>query len=142
MPRSFLASTDNRLVLFEEFRGNPSSVTFQTVTVGNACANAREGYTLELSCQGRAISGIKFASFGDPQGTCGKPFATGSQVFEKGTCEAADSLSIIQKVMNQYPFIISYRLMSFRLSAEFLCFGLLLFALWMAVMCWQIQLFH
>ncbi|KAL6336873.1 hypothetical protein AAG906_036187 [Vitis piasezkii] len=98
VPRSFLASTDNRLVLFEEFGGNPSSVTFQTVTVGNACANAREGYTLELSCQGRAISGIKFASFGDPQGTCGKPFATGSQVFEKGTCEAADALSIIQKL--------------------------------------------
>ncbi|KAJ9695245.1 hypothetical protein PVL29_010635 [Vitis rotundifolia] len=85
VPRSFLASTDNRLVLFEEFGGNPSSVTFQT-----DC--------WERLCQCSAISGIKFASFGDPQGTCGKPFATGSQVFEKGTCEAADALSIIQKL--------------------------------------------
>ena len=101
VPRSFLANTDNRLVLFEEFGGDPFLVTFQTVAVGSICANAREGYTLELSCQGqRAISNIKFASFGDPKGTCEYPFATaGSQSFKKGTCEAAGALSIIQEVM-------------------------------------------
>ncbi|KAK9291163.1 hypothetical protein L1049_009351 [Liquidambar formosana] len=51
--------------------------------------NAYEENTLELSCQrGRVISEIKFASFGEPTGTCGS--------FEKGSCEAAKSLSIIE----------------------------------------------
>ncbi|KAF8396486.1 hypothetical protein HHK36_018109 [Tetracentron sinense] len=90
VPRSFLRDGTNTLVLFEEMGGNPSLVNFQTVTVGSACGNSYEGSTLELSCQGgRTISEIRFASFGDPQGTCGS--------FEKGTCEADNSLSIIQK---------------------------------------------
>lgn len=66
-------------------------VNFKTVTVGKACANAYEGNTLELSCQGgKAISEIRFASFGDPSGECGS--------YEKGTCEAAKSLSVVQAV--------------------------------------------
>lgn len=81
----------NTLVLFEEIGGNPSQINFQTVIVGSACANAYENKTLELSCHGRSISDIKFASFGNPQGTCG--------AFTKGSCESNnEALSLVQKV--------------------------------------------
>ncbi|KAJ0030611.1 hypothetical protein Pint_13540 [Pistacia integerrima] len=90
VPRSFLQDDVNTLVLFEEFGGNPSQVNFQTLVVGTACGNAYEEKTLELSCNGRPISAIKFASFGDPQGTCGS--------FEVGTCEAEkEILPILQQ---------------------------------------------
>ncbi|KAK9275071.1 hypothetical protein L1049_022329 [Liquidambar formosana] len=90
IPRSFLNKKRNTLVLFEEMGGNPSQVSFLTVTVGTACGNAYEGNTLQLSCQGgRTISVIQFASFGDPQGTCGS--------FKKGSCEAANSFSAVEK---------------------------------------------
>ncbi|CAA7061217.1 unnamed protein product, partial [Microthlaspi erraticum] len=82
VPRSFLNSDgDNTLVLFEEIGGNPSFVNFQTVRVGSVCANVDEKNVLELSCNGKPISAIKFASFGNPGGKCGS--------FEKGTCEAS-----------------------------------------------------
>lgn len=81
----------NELVLFEEIGGNPSFVNFQTNIVGNACGSAYENKTMELSCQGRTISAIKFASFGDAQGTCGS--------FEKGTCQGTnDAVSILFEV--------------------------------------------
>ncbi|XP_054819914.1 beta-galactosidase 15-like [Prosopis cineraria] len=90
VPRSFLRDGDNTLVLLEEMGGNPSYVNFRTVSVGTACGNAYENHSLELSCQSRSISAIKFASFGNPQGTCGS--------FYKGTCESNnDALSIIEK---------------------------------------------
>ncbi|KAK3034526.1 hypothetical protein RJ639_032515 [Escallonia herrerae] len=90
VPRSFMSDDDNELVLFEEFGGNPSLVNFQTVRVGTACGNAYENKTMELSCEGRLISDIKFASYGDaPEGTCGS-FATGS-------CQGKnDALSIVR----------------------------------------------
>ncbi|XP_010518958.1 PREDICTED: beta-galactosidase 15-like [Tarenaya hassleriana] len=88
VPRSFLNSEgDNTLVLFEEIGGNPSLVNFQTVTVGSICANAYEKNTLELSCNGKPISAIKFASFGNPGGVCGS--------FEKGTCEGSNDAEAI-----------------------------------------------
>ncbi|XVE99945.1 hypothetical protein REPUB_Repub03eG0243800 [Reevesia pubescens] len=90
LPRSFLNRNINTLILFEEIGGDPSQVSFQTVTVGSICANANEGNTLEISCQGgQTISQIIFASFGDPQGKCGS--------FQKGSCEAALSLSAVEK---------------------------------------------
>ncbi|KAL3744635.1 hypothetical protein ACJRO7_013837 [Eucalyptus globulus] len=89
VPRSFMEEDVNTLVLFEEFGGNPSLVNFQTVTVGSACANAHEKKTLKLACQGRPISAVKFASFGDPQGSCGS--------FAKGSCEGSnDAVAILQ----------------------------------------------
>ncbi|KAK7265465.1 hypothetical protein RJT34_33085 [Clitoria ternatea] len=89
VPRSFLKDGENTLVLFEEFGGDPSLVNFQTVVVGTVCGNAYENKTLELSCNGRPISGVKFASFGNPQGVCG--------AFTKGSCESKnDALSIVQ----------------------------------------------
>lgn len=85
-----MTADENTLVLFEEFGGNPSLVNFQTVTIGTACGNAYENNVLELACQNRPISDIKFASFGDPQGSCGS--------FSKGSCEGnKDALDIIKK---------------------------------------------
>ena len=81
------------MILFEEIGGTPLPVSFQIVVTGTLCGSAYEGNLLEMSCQtGHTISEIQFASFGDPQGTCGS--------FKKGYCEAANSLSAIQKVIN------------------------------------------
>ncbi|XVE70737.1 hypothetical protein DITRI_Ditri10aG0095000 [Diplodiscus trichospermus] len=90
VPRSFLKDGENTLVLFEEFGGNPLGVQFQTVEVGSACINAYEGKSVELSCDGRPISRIDFASFGNPQGQCGS--------FKKSECESeVDAVSILEK---------------------------------------------
>ncbi|XP_043710768.1 beta-galactosidase-like [Telopea speciosissima] len=89
IPRSFLNAEDNTLILFEEMGGNPTQINFQTVTVGKVCGNAYEGSILELSCGiGGKISAIEFASFGDPQGTCGS--------FKKGSSDAPNTLSVLQ----------------------------------------------
>lgn len=88
VPRSWLNDGVNTLVLFEEFGGNPSQVNFQTVVVGTVCGQAHENKTMELTCHGRPISEIKYASFGDPQGACG--------AFKKGSCEI-DVLPVIEK---------------------------------------------
>lgn len=93
IPRSYLRKRKNTLTLFEEIGGDTSQVSFQTVTIGTTCGSAYEGKTLELSCQGgHTISDIQFASFGNPNGTCG--------AFKKGSCEAANTLSTVQKVIN------------------------------------------
>ncbi|XVE97866.1 hypothetical protein REPUB_Repub03eG0055600 [Reevesia pubescens] len=89
VPRSFLQDGENTLVLFEEFGGNPSAVQFQTVEIGNACVNAYEGKTVELTCHDRPISRIEFASFGNPQGVCGS--------FKKSECESdVDAASVLE----------------------------------------------
>ncbi|KAL9165755.1 hypothetical protein ABFS82_06G191200 [Erythranthe guttata] len=89
VPRSFMNKDVNEFVLFEEFGGNPSLVSFQTVRPGSVCGNAYENKDMEISCQGKTISDVKFASFGDVQGICGS--------FEKGTCEAKnDAISIVK----------------------------------------------
>lgn len=91
VPRSFMNEGVNTLVLLEEFGGNPTLVNFQTVRPGTICGNVNEKNTLELSCQGKPISEIKFASFGTPEGTCGS--------FQKGTCEGSkDALSVLHTV--------------------------------------------
>ncbi|KDP33945.1 hypothetical protein JCGZ_07516 [Jatropha curcas] len=90
VPRSFLKKGRNTLILFEEVGGNPSNVSFQIVTVGTICGSAYEGSTLELSCTGgRIISDIEFASYGDPQGSCGS--------FNKGDFEATHSVSAVER---------------------------------------------
>ncbi|KAL0291329.1 UNVERIFIED_CONTAM: Beta-galactosidase [Sesamum calycinum] len=87
VPRSFLNDEDNTLVLFEEFGGNPTFISVQTVTMKSAFAHAYEGNSLELSCQGRVISKVKFASFGN--GTYGS--------LVKGSCNSPNSLSVVKK---------------------------------------------
>lgn len=48
---------------------------------------------INLSCQGRSISYVKFTSFGNPMGTCGS--------LTKGICEETkDALSILLKVLS------------------------------------------
>lgn len=77
--------------MFEEVGGDVSQVNLQTVAVGTVCANVLEGSTLELSCQGDgSFSEIQFASFGNPEGTCGS--------FTKGSCDAPDALDVVKKV--------------------------------------------
>ncbi|XP_048321306.2 beta-galactosidase 7 [Ziziphus jujuba] len=91
IPRSFLKADNNEIVLFEEFGGNPWNVQFQTVTIGTACADAYEGNTLELSCQGgRVISDVKFVSFGLPQGSCGS--------FSVGRCESPKAYAYVMNI--------------------------------------------
>ncbi|XP_068664869.1 beta-galactosidase 15-like [Aristolochia californica] len=90
VPRSFLKTDDNILTLFEEFGGNPTGVSFQTVTVGTACGSVPEGGLLELSCSGgRSISKIEFASFGDVTGSCGS--------YVKGACESEEAMAPVQE---------------------------------------------
>lgn len=92
VPRSFLNDQTNTLILFEEFGGNPSNVSLQTITIGTICGNAYEESVLELSCQGGLkISGVQFASFGDLQGSCGS--------FREGSSNVANTISIVQKVL-------------------------------------------
>eukprot|EP00258_Populus_trichocarpa_P013592 XP_002324727.3 beta-galactosidase 7 [Populus trichocarpa] len=91
IPRSYLNKDgQNTLILFEEVGGNPTNVSFQIVAVETICGNAYEGSTLELSCEGgRTISDIQFASYGDPEGTCG--------AFMKGSFYATRSAAVVEK---------------------------------------------
>lgn len=93
IPREFLNARENHLTLFNEFGGTPDNVNVQTVTVGTVCGHAYDGHYLELSCQGgRVFSDIKFASFGEPQGSCGS--------FRRGSCEAPYAMAVIRQVRN------------------------------------------
>ncbi|WRX32735.1 D-galactoside/L-rhamnose binding SUEL lectin domain - like 10 [Theobroma cacao] len=70
--------------------GNTTDISFQIVTVGAICGFAYECSTLELSCQGgRTIADIQFASFGDPQGSCGS--------YKAGSFQATTSLAAVEK---------------------------------------------
>lgn len=112
MPRSWLKPSENLLVLFEELGGDPSRISLDKRSVSSVCAEVSEyhptiknwhiesyGKTEEfhkpkvhLGCApGQYISSIKFASFGTPLGTCGS--------FQQGTCHAAASYGIIEKVV-------------------------------------------
>eukprot|EP01018_Ginkgo_biloba_P015201 Gb_00911 [translate_table: standard] len=110
VPRSWLRSTGNVLVLFEELGGNPSQITLLTRSIEAVCAKVLESYPspvdswesnmkntakpgkpeLRLNCaQGQLISSIKFAGFGTPEGQCGS--------FQHGECKAEETLQIVQK---------------------------------------------
>ncbi|CAG7910776.1 unnamed protein product [Brassica rapa] len=91
VPRSFLNDKGhNTITLFEEMGGDPSMVKFKTVVTGRVCAKAHEHNKVELSCNNRPISAVKFASFGNPSGLCGS--------FAAGTCEGAkDAAKIVAK---------------------------------------------
>ncbi|KAI4963289.1 hypothetical protein ZWY2020_015111 [Hordeum vulgare] len=64
VPRSFLkAGEPNTMVLFEEAGGDPTRVSFHTVAVGAACAEAEVGDEVALACShGRTISSVDVAS--------------------------------------------------------------------------------
>ncbi|KAI4304682.1 hypothetical protein MLD38_040158 [Melastoma candidum] len=112
VPHSWLQSSGNTLVLFEEAGGDPTQLSFATRIVTSVCAHVSESHppqiktwtkttetgtmpppVLSLRCPSpnQAISSIKFASFGTPSGTCGS--------FRKGNCTSntSDTLAIVRK---------------------------------------------
>ncbi|KAI7988967.1 putative indole-3-pyruvate monooxygenase YUCCA4 [Camellia lanceoleosa] len=108
VPRSWLQSSGNTLVLFEEMGGDPTQLSFATKQIGSLCSHVSEshpqpvdmwstdqmtgkksGPMLSLECPfpNQIISSIKFASFGTPRGTCGS--------FSHSQCSDNGALSII-----------------------------------------------
>ncbi|XP_048335049.2 beta-galactosidase 10-like [Ziziphus jujuba] len=111
IPRSWFKPTGNVLVIFEEKGGDPSKINFGVRKTTALCATVSEDYpsniqnylrkdasvshknstTVRLKCPENAlISGIKFASFGNPTGTCG--------AYYKGDCHDPSSISVVEKV--------------------------------------------
>lgn len=81
---------NNNLTLFEEAGGDPTYVNLRTIAPGTVCGSVFERETLNLTCPGGKIFKIKFASFGNPEGTC--------QSFQKGSCEAPGTFDIVKQV--------------------------------------------
>ncbi|KAK7282252.1 hypothetical protein RIF29_10887 [Crotalaria pallida] len=110
VPRSWFKPSGNVLVIFEEIGGDPTTITCMRRKVSGACALVGEDYpsvglhsqgddTVEnnndtplarLSCpDNTVISAVKFASFGNPSGTCGS--------FLKGDCHDPNSNIVVEK---------------------------------------------
>ncbi|XP_023918924.1 beta-galactosidase 8 [Quercus suber] len=110
VPRSWLQSSGNTLVLFEEIGGDPTKISFATRKIVSLCSHVSEshpspvdtwdadstsgmksGPLLSLECPfpGQVISSIKFASFGTPDGSCGS--------FGHGQCSSSNALAVVQK---------------------------------------------
>lgn len=110
VPRSWLKSSDNTLVLLEEIGGDPTQLSFATRQVESLCSHVSESHpspvdmwssnskagrklrprlSLECPFPNQVISSIKFASYGRPSGTCGS--------FSHGSCRSTSALSIVQK---------------------------------------------
>lgn len=110
VPHSWLKSSDNTLVLFEEIGGDPTQLSFGTRQVESLCSHVSESHpspvdmwssdskegrklrprlSLECPFPNQVISSIKFASYGRPSGTCGS--------FSHGSCRSTNALSIVQK---------------------------------------------
>jgi hypothetical protein len=67
---------------------NCGTVSFTTNSNGIICATAAEGSYLTLTAPaGKVITGINFASYGTPTGSCGS--------FVTGSCHASNSLSVV-----------------------------------------------
>lgn len=115
IPRSWLQTLNNLLVIFEETGGNPFEISIKLHKASIICAQVSEshypplhkwfkqdpfdgkisvdGFTpeMQLHCRdGYMISFIKFASYGTPYGSC--------QAFSRGNCHAPDSLAVVSKV--------------------------------------------
>lgn len=110
IPRSWLNPSENLLVVFEEWGGDPSGISLVKRSARSVCADIFEGQPAlknwqmialgkidhpqakaHLSCpQGQKIYHIKFASYGLPQGTCGS--------FRQGSCHAHRSYDAFEKV--------------------------------------------
>ena len=112
IPRTWVHSGKNLLVLHEELGGDPSKISLLTRTGQEVCAHVSEAdpppadswqpnlefmsqsSQVRLTCeQGWHISMINFASFGTPRGHCGK--------FNPGNCHA-NVLSVVQQVRKTF----------------------------------------
>lgn len=114
VPRSFVKSSGNVLVLFEEMGGDPSQIAFTTRQTGILCSHVSEshpatvdawvskfkapvlsrrklGPRLHLKCAypNQLISSIRFASFGNPSGFCGS--------YVHGSCSIDGALQVVQQ---------------------------------------------
>ncbi|KAH0777747.1 hypothetical protein KY290_009158 [Solanum tuberosum] len=104
VPRSFLKSKDNVLVLFEEEIGNPLGITIDIISITKVCAHVTNSNPplvnswrkhgrrpkVQLSCPPRRkISKILFASFGNPIGDCDD--------YDIGLCHSSNSKAIVEK---------------------------------------------
>lgn len=104
VPRSWLTPTGNFLVVFEELGGDPGWVSLVKRKLESVCADIYDGQPslnmqnpnklqakAHLWCPpGQNITAIKFASYGNPEGTCGK--------YQEGSCHARRSYDALQKV--------------------------------------------
>ncbi|KAK4428205.1 Phytochrome-associated serine/threonine-protein phosphatase [Sesamum alatum] len=111
VPRSWFKPSGNTLVIFEEKGGDPTKIHFSKRKVSSVCAHISEDHpsfdledlqksengnyknkaTVRLNCpMSTKISGVKFASFGDPVGTCGS--------YTVGECHDPNSVSLVEKV--------------------------------------------
>ncbi|XP_049395367.1 beta-galactosidase 10 [Solanum stenotomum] len=115
VPRSWFKPSGNVLIIFEETGGDPSQIRFSMRKVSGACGHLSEDHpsfdvenlqgseiekdknrpTLRLKCPTNTnISSVKFASFGNPNGTCGS--------YMLGDCHDPNSASLVEKVcLNQ-----------------------------------------
>ncbi|KAJ0094199.1 hypothetical protein Patl1_15485 [Pistacia atlantica] len=80
------------LVIFEEKGGDPTKIKFAKRKISGMCALVGEDYplaTVNLKCpKNSSISEVKFASFGNPEGTCGS--------YRMGHCHDPTSTSVIE----------------------------------------------
>ena len=116
MPRSWFKPSGNVLVIFEEKGGDPSKIRFSTRKVSSLCSHIAEDHpsfdmehlqissmeeykkkaTVSLKCPtSTKISVVKFASFGDPVGSCG--------TYAVGGCHDPNSESVVQRVKSVHP---------------------------------------
>ncbi|OMO50409.1 hypothetical protein CCACVL1_30455, partial [Corchorus capsularis] len=112
VPRAFLKSKRNLLVILEEEYGDPVKITLDTVSISNVCGHVSESHLppvpqtltltdvnynnmehinkVHLHCPPHTnISSILFASFGAPSGDCDN-YATGN-------CHLSDSKAIVER---------------------------------------------
>ncbi|GFY81624.1 beta galactosidase 9 [Actinidia rufa] len=114
VPRSWLQSTNNLLVIFEETGGNPFEISIKPYSTHIICGQVSESHypplrmwfhpnfvkgkisasdmipEIHFHCDdGHKISSIEFASYGTPEGSC--------QKFSKGNCHAPNSLSVVSQ---------------------------------------------
>ncbi|ONM23189.1 Beta-galactosidase 11 [Zea mays] len=113
IPRPFLKSKDNLLVIFEEEMGKPDGILVQTVTRDDICLFISEhnpgqiktwdtdGDKIKLIAEDhsrrgtltcppeKTIQEVVFASFGNPDGMCGN--------FTVGTCHTPNAKQIVEK---------------------------------------------
>lgn len=117
IPRSFLKPKDNLLVIFEETGGKINEVQVQIVNRDTICSYITELHPpsvkswertqnqfkpvvedvksgAQLTCpEGKVISVVEFASFGDPLGVCG--------TYMLGTCNSPNSMKVVEQVKTE-----------------------------------------
>ncbi|ONK73107.1 uncharacterized protein A4U43_C04F27330 [Asparagus officinalis] len=111
VPLSWFQPSGNILVIFEEKGGDPTKISFGRRKVTGLCGFVSEDYpsinleswdknmnnasedavALHLTCpESTVISSIKFASYGNPSGSCG--------TYTRGSCHHSDTNSVVEKV--------------------------------------------